>query len=147
MEDTAAMITTAQIKKIWAEAKIAGLSDQALHTTFIEVFNKFSMKQLTKAEAAEVIDGLCIANGSARPAAPNRPGMMTDRQQQYIEGMQRDLDWSNDQLNRMVKRVCKVDHVRFVNKAGAAKLIEAMKNMLQKQRTISKEDERHGQLL
>lgn len=147
MEDTAAMITTAQIKKIWAEAKIAGLSDQALYTTFIEVFNKFSMKQLTKAEAAEVIDGLCIANGSARPAVPNRPGMMTDRQQQYIEGMRRDLDWSNDQLNRMVKRVCKVDHVRFVNKAGAAKLIEAMKNMLQKQRTISKEDERHGQLL
>lgn len=97
MEDTAAMITTAQIKKIWEEAKIAGLSDQALHTTFIEVFNKFSMKQLTKAEAAEVIDGLCIANGSARPAAPNRPGMMTDRQQQYIEGMQRDLDWSNEE--------------------------------------------------
>lgn len=45
--------------------------------------------------------------------------------------------------NHMVKRVCKVDHFRFVNKAGAAKLIEAMKNMLQKQRTISKEEDRN----
>lgn len=143
MEETAAMITTAQIKKIWAEAKIAGLSEQALHKTFIEVFNKFSMKQLTKAEAAEVIDGLCIANGSVRTPAPSRPGMMTARQQQYIEGMQRDLGWNSEQLNHMVKRVCKVDHFQFVNKAGAAKLIEAMKNMLQKQRTISKEEDRN----
>ena len=30
MEETAAMITTAQIKKIWAEAKIAGLSSVLL---------------------------------------------------------------------------------------------------------------------
>lgn len=143
MEETAAMITTAQIKKIWAEAKTAGLTDQALHKTFIEVFNKFSMKQLTKAEAAEVIDGLCIANGSVQTPVTYRPGMMTERQQRYIEGMQRDLGWSNEQLNRMAKRVCKVDHFRFVNKAGASKLIEAMKNMLQKQRTISKEEERN----
>lgn len=143
MEETAAMITTAQIKKIWAEAKTAGLTDQALHKTFIEVFNKLSMKQLTKAEAAEVIDGLRMANGSAQMLALYRPGMMTERQQRYIEGMQRDLGWGNEQLNRMVKRVCKMDHFRFVNQSGASKLIEAMKNMLQKQRAISKEEERN----
>lgn len=143
MEETAAMITTAQIKKIWAEAKTAGLSDQALYKTFIEVFNKFSMRQLTKAEAAEVIDGLRIANGSVQTPTPYRPGMMTERQQRFIEGMQRDLGWSNEQLNRMVKRVCKVDHFQFVNQSGASKLIEAMKNMLLKQRTISKEEERN----
>ncbi|WP_455581127.1 phage protein GemA/Gp16 family protein [Dysosmobacter sp.] len=142
MEETAAMITTAQIKKIWAEAKIAGLSDQALHKTFIEVFNKFSMKQLTKAEASEVINGLCIVNGSACPTAPQRSGMMTYPQQRYIEGMQRDLGWSNEQLTRMVKRVCKVDHFLFVDKSGAAKLIEAMKNMLQKKQ---KEEARNVQ--
>lgn len=121
-------ITQPQLRKIYAEAREAGLDNGYLHELIYNIHGKESLKDLQMWEAAMLIDALTkITDGG------DRPGMITEKQEWLLTDYQHKLGWTDAQMRGFVKKYGHVDFIKWLTKEGASKMIEAVKNVYMKQ--------------
>ncbi len=121
-------ITQPQLRKIYAEAREAGLDNDYLHELIYNIHGKESLKDLQMWEAAMLIDALTkITDGG------ERPGMITEKQEWLLTDYQHKLGWTDTQMRGFVKKYGHVDFIKWLTKEGASKMIEAVKNIYMKQ--------------
>lgn len=121
-------ITQPQLRKIYAEAREAGLDNDYLHELIYSIHGKESLKDLQMCEAAMLIDALVKMNGGGAQS-----GMMTEKQEWLLTDYQGKLGWTDAQLRGFVKKYGHVDFIQWLTKEGASKMIEAVKNVYWKQ--------------
>lgn len=120
-------ITQPQLRKIYAEAREAGLDNDYLHELVYSIYGKESLKDLEMWEAAMLIDALVKINGGGK-----RPGMMTEKQKWLLADYQSKLGWTDAQMRDFVKKYGHVDFIQWLTKEGASKMIEAINNIYTK---------------
>jgi hypothetical protein len=125
-------ITQPQLRKIYAEAREAGFSNDDLHDILYRVNGKESLKDLLMSEAALLIDALVKFNSGD----DDRPGMMTDKQKWLLTDYQCKLGWTDAQMRGFIRKYAHVDFMQWLTKEGASKIIEAVKNIYTKQRKV-----------
>lgn len=129
--------TYGQIRKIYAAARERGVDNDLLHEHMEMLLHRSSIKELTKREAAMLIDSL---EGKAASGQDHATG----RQMQYIFGLMKELGWMTeegkpdiDRLNRFLQSekagFCLSDY-RWLKKGTASDLIEALKAMAARKR-------------
>jgi len=122
------MITAAQIRKMHVISRERGIDDDLLHEHIQMLTGKESMKGLTCTEAARVIDSL-EGNPTCKDPA-------SYKQLAYIKGLMKELGWMDagsrpdmERLDGMCRKYAKTDSHKWLDKGGASKIIEALKNM------------------
>lgn len=128
-------ITQPQLRKIYAEAREAGLDNDYLHELIYSIHGKKSLKDLEMWEAAMLIDALVKMNGGGE-----RPDRMTEKQKWLLADYQSKLGWTDAQMRGFIKKYNHVDFVQWLTKEGASKMIEAVKTIYMKRQ---KEDTRN----
>lgn len=137
MGKTGKAVTYGQIKMIYAAARGRGMDNDLLHEHMEMLVHKTSIKELTRREAAMLIDSL---EGKAVSGQDHATG----RQMQYIYGLMKELEWMTeegkpdfDRLNRFLQSekagFCLSDY-RWLKKGTASDLIEALKAMAARKR-------------
>lgn len=127
------MVTPAQVKAIFSLGNKLGMDKEDLHGIAYRHGKVESIKQLSRREAGAVIEELKTRLGQplTSPMRQNVLYRATPEQQQKIAALVRELGW-NDQPERLrgfVRRMCRVDDVRFLNPDQASRVIEALKAM------------------
>jgi len=123
------LISQPQLRKIYVEARNAGVSDKFLHDVIYKMHGKESLKDLLMSEAAMLIDALI--DDQSGPV--NRPGMMTEKQGWLLSDYLEKLEWTDEQIQGFIKKYAHVDHFTWLSKEAASKLIEAVKNIYTRQ--------------
>ena len=137
MGKTGKAVTYGQIKMIYAAARGRGMDNDLLREHMEMLLHRSSIKELTKREAAMLIDSL---EGKAASGQDHATG----RQMQYIFGLMKELGWMTeegkpdiDRLNRFLQSekagFCLSDY-RWLKKGTASDLIEALKAMAARKR-------------
>jgi phage gp16-like protein len=135
------MISKAQIKLLWVQARQLGMDSDGLHEAVLGVTGKDSIKALSSKEAAEVIETLARAGakvkkkgGLPRKLPPNVAKMPTRDQRRLIKCFEKKLDWQDnpERLKGFAQRTIKRRRAR--TSAEASRLIEGLKNTVDRQR-------------
>lgn len=126
-----APITASQMRKIYVTAREHGLDNDLLHIHVQTVTGKDSLKELSTAEAALVIDRL------EHRDVPGRPGGMTHKQLQFIYRLMEKIGWIGEdgkpdegRLNGFCSSMFRIDSHRWISSSQASKVIEAFKGMV-----------------
>lgn len=135
MGKTGKAVTYGQIKKIYAVARERGIDNDLLHEHMEMLLHRSSVKDLTKREAAVLVDSL---EGKAASGGAHATG----KQMHYIYGLMKELGWTTeegkpdlDRLNRFLqsdKAGFRLSDYRWLKKGPASDLIEALKAMLER---------------
>ena len=125
-------ITAAQIRKIHVTAREYGIDSDLLHEHIARLVKKSSIRELTRKEAAKVIDSLEGKPDSGKDA-------MTQKQRSYLLALAKKLGWvdkagkvDGKRLNGMCEKYVKTARHEWLTKSSASKMIEALKNMVTK---------------
>ncbi|MCL2188467.1 MAG: regulatory protein GemA [Defluviitaleaceae bacterium] len=125
----AAKMSDAQRRKIFTPAREKKLDNDEMHGFIHHLTGKDSMKHLSIREAIVVIDAL-------EGKKSNAIGMITAKQQKYIQGMAKDIGWvdaagrlDTKRLNLWVKHRYGVDSIIWLTAKKASDAIEGMKAM------------------
>lgn len=131
--------TYGQIRKIYAAAKERGIDSGLLHEHMEMLVHRSSIKELTKREAALLIDSLEGKTGSR-----SGKDLATSRQMYFIRILMKELGWVTAEsepdmarLNSFLqsKKVgFKLSDYRLLNIGLASDLIEALKSMVKRKR-------------
>lgn len=128
----------AQKRKIWMLAGKNGMDEELLHAYIYSLVHKDSIRKLDIAEAVKVIDGL---SGRDVRASNPRTEEMSYPQRRYICSLAIQLGWvdekgdlDEDRLNRFCRKQYSTLYYRALNRSQACKCIEALKEMLHRQR-------------
>jgi hypothetical protein len=113
-----------------------GLSDDAYRAFLDGVCGKDSCADMTLRQLAAVLRAM-RGNGfeqTPRRVRPEEQGRANLAQLEYIKGMWQKCarNKSDEALNKMIKRIAGVSHIRFLNVAGAQKVILALRDMMVK---------------
>lgn len=133
----------ASIKTLWAIAKSPelGLSDEDLHAVVYRETGKTSIKQLSQGDINKVArilqnmkDGIQRDTTSKRTDEGGDP--RTERQRQKIYALTDALGWNDDnrRVSGFAKRITGVDRIEWLTVAQCAKVIEALKAMVARQK-------------
>ena len=145
-------ITAAQIKRVHTLVHTLRIDDNTYRAALNERFSVTTCKDLNLNQAQEFIKDLevvAIKHQHSKDAPPyqsekqtkrfndleNRPGMATPPQLRKIEAMWQnisiipDQDARNRALRRFVHRIAAVADVRFLDREGASKVINALNAM------------------
>ncbi len=129
-------VTPAQLRKIHACARECGMDDDLLHIAVKDITGHSSLKELTAEEACLVIDTMEGKQGTSAAVDGATP-----KQMRYIKDLMKLLGWVDDKeeldmarLDGMCKKYAKVDSHKWLSRAGASNIIEALKKMLERQR-------------
>ncbi|MBQ9245593.1 regulatory protein GemA [bacterium] len=138
------MATTSQIRKIHTLKSILGLEDD-LYRDMLYSFGVCTSKDLTFTEAAVLLDiletkaverNLWKKEQKKYEDMKNRSGKMaTPPQLRMIKGLWRDIcyfdndEFATKSLRKFLKAKFKVDDIRFLTKAKANKVIQAIKGI------------------
>lgn len=127
-------VTYAQIKKIYVLARERGMDDELLHAHIEMRVGKQSIRELTKKDAAALIDSL-----EGKASSRDVKDRATARQMHFIFGLMKEMGWTTeggkpdiDRLNRFLqsdKAGFKISDYRLLNIGLASNLIEAFKKM------------------
>ena len=115
-------ITAPQRKKLFAVIRELGLSQDILYSYIDQETGKEHVSELTKQEAATLIDKLVSL-------ATKRKGMATDRQLWKINELAKVLNWNEKSLMKFVLKYAKVAHVRWLTQSSASAIITGMSNI------------------
>lgn len=129
--------TAKQVKMIYGVAKKEGLDNDLLHARCRAATGKEHISQLTKAEAARLIDSLTGGKGNRRGPAARADDRPLDRASQgqinVILGLARKLGWLEDgskqRLNAFLRVRWGVERLDWLPPDVAVKVTEAMKAM------------------
>ena len=114
----AQLVTAAQIKKLWAMSKEAGLSQEELYAFVEDTSGKKSMKELTKEEAIGVIDTLNKLLGNEQ-----RVGMATKKQLWTIDQFRTRLGWDEKRMVAFSHKTTGIMSIRWLTSAAASNVI------------------------
>lgn len=141
-------ISKQQIKAIHALKNAVSMDDETYRAMLKEFGNVESSTALSFQQADALIDDLkCKAgqeprqqrNANRHNNLEGRPGMATPPQLRMIEAMWREVSRAENPEDRalalrsIVKRIAKVSDLRFLDKEGAAKIINALEAMKKRQ--------------
>lgn len=140
MERAGNRITVNQIKKIHVLAKEHGMDDELLHAYIQTLTKKESLKLLTVSEGIKVIDAL-----EGKAEEPTGQTKASRKQMQYIFGLMKKLGWVTDggepdtaRLDRFLqspKAGINLGSYKWLDRAKAGRLIEALKSMSERTHT------------
>ncbi len=130
--------TAKQVKMIYGVAKKEGLDNDLLHARCQVATGKEHISQLTKAEAARLIDSLTGGRSNRRGPAAKTDDRPLDRASQgqinVILGLARKLGWLEDggkrRLNAFLRARWGVEQLDWLPPDVAVKVTEAMKAMV-----------------
>lgn len=132
------LASAAQKRKIWQLAGQTGMDEDLLHAYIYNLVHKKSIRELDIAEAVKVIDGL---SGREVRAASPRTEDMSYAQRRYIYSLACQLGWvdeTGEVDERRLDGFCRTQystlHFRCLTRSKACKCIEAMKEMLRRER-------------
>lgn len=115
-------ITAAQRKKLFAVIRELDFSQDILYSYIDQDAGKEHVSDLTKREAATLIDKLVSLQG-------NRKGMATNRQLWKIDSLSQELGWNEKSLMKFVEKYAKVSHMRWLTKTSASAIITGLGNI------------------
>jgi phage gp16-like protein len=112
------------------------LTEDAYRALLEGVTGKQSCADMTGRQLAAVL-GAMRRNGfdeAPRRVRPEEKGMANLAQLEYIKGMWKKCarNKSDEALNKMIKRIAGVGHIRFLDITGAQKVILALRDMMNK---------------
>jgi hypothetical protein len=121
-------VTKEQIRKIWACAAEMGFDEDDVHEFVRLVSGVKSLKDLTKGEAATVIDEMERRLGRL-------PSRITSRQLWEIRRLERRLGWQEEpeRLRGFLKKYAGVEDLRWLPYEKAQAVIEGLKNLAERQ--------------
>jgi len=124
-------ISKAQIQKMHALARKAGVNEDDLHAMVFGMYNKVSIRELTSYEGIKVIDRLMKLNGEEPKQQSTPAGRATTAQQGKIYALARELGWGDDpkRLRGFLKARFHVEDVRWLPEGKSGAVIEALKAM------------------
>ncbi|HSA07306.1 MAG TPA: regulatory protein GemA [Candidatus Gastranaerophilales bacterium] len=138
------MITKNQIKKLQTLKKVLSLSDDIYRDVLEMSFNVNSCTKLTSEQAGMLIDdfensaiqlGLWNKPELKFENLSNRKSMATPKQLRMIEAMWREVSYREDDefvkqsLRKFLSGHFYVSDLRFIDRAKASKIINAIKNI------------------
>jgi hypothetical protein len=140
------MITKGQIKKIKTLISRLGFDDELYRELLMSYFNTDSCKNLTKEQAANLINGLenhaketvnwtSYNNKTRYDELENRQNMATPRQLRKIEAMWKDVSYHTDDpsrkagLRQFLEKKCGVSDLKFLDKKQVQKIILILEDM------------------
>jgi hypothetical protein len=127
-------ITAIQKKIIWAIAKKRlEMSEDNLYAAIFSMFKAERMSALTYSEAEIFIGEL------RRRAANLGPDRLTEAQYRKILGMARKFNWTAEGLRKHLRRVAKVDDVRWLTPAQAREVITGLEKIQKRNEERSRE--------
>lgn len=110
MEKRYEMVTLKQIKKIWVEAKRLEMPEERYRELIEEVSGQRSTRELTKAQAKQVID-ILVGKGEKKVRRPrgitkyeNVFLISSPEQLAYIRDLQKKAGWDDERLNKFIQR-------------------------------------------
>lgn len=126
-------ITEAQKRKIYAVSKEYGIDHELLHVIVKNISGKDSIKELSIMDAVKVIDRI---QGKKQSTDPKKEHM-TYKQEAYIKGLAKELDWIDDdgllderRINGFCKKYYGIDNWKWLTRSLASKIIEGMKMLI-----------------
>ncbi|MBJ6800209.1 regulatory protein GemA [Geomonas propionica] len=146
-ERNKAPITTAQIKKIHALKNAMAITNDEYRDLLRELFGARSSKDLTQAEAGVLIEDMetvAVDSGVWQRAVDkrnrlddlgDRPGMASAEQLKKIEAQWKAVSRTDKPAERamalrhFIERIAKISDLRFLDVAGAGKVLNALKAM------------------
>lgn len=132
------LASSAQKRKIWMLAGKNGMDEDLLHAYIYNLVHKDSIRKLNIAEAVKVIDGL---SGRDVHAISPKTEEMSYPQRNYICSLAVQLGWVDEEgnldetrLNLFCRKQYSILYYRGLSRSNACKCIEALKEMLRRQR-------------
>ncbi len=127
--------TAAQVRMLWYTAKKAGMDSDVLHARCQTVTGKEHISELSKTEAARLIDALTGSKCSARRQEDNRPmNRASQGQINVILSLAKKLGWLEDGSKRRLYAFLRarwgVERLDWMPPDVAVKVTEALKAML-----------------
>lgn len=126
-------ITKKQIAKIWATAKELGWNNDLVYCAVNRISGGDSMSELTKYQAIELIEYLLSQKKAVKET---RSGMATEKQMWLINKLAGELGWDDDtkRLPGFIRKYAKVDNPKWLTSKAASNIIQALKNMVARQK-------------
>jgi hypothetical protein len=130
------------IKTIWGLAKSPELllSDEDLYSIIYRETGKDSMRKLGKKEITKICSVLLemkdSMKGKPKKRTDTRGNKLTKEQRQKIYRLTGELGWNdnNARINGFVKKVFKVERIEWLNNGQCSKLIEMLKEMVERKK-------------
>lgn len=126
--------TNKQKQLIWRLARNAHIEEEDLRDMTETISGQRSTKELSRAQAAQLIDRLLELSGKVPKARRERPGKITEKQIWMVGQIETGLGWSQTpwRLHGLVKKLYKADALEWLTHAQGWRLIETLKEMLKK---------------
>ncbi len=123
------LITDAQMKKLWAMSKQLNLTSEIVHQLVMELTGQGRVKGMSKADANHLID-IFDEHLSGKYGSD----MATNKQLYAIERYRSSLGWDDDHLANFVFKVSGIQHIQWLDRKAASKVITGLSNTLEYQR-------------
>jgi len=127
-------MSDAQRRKIFKLRNEKGLDDDMLRSYIYSLVGKSSLKELTIREAIKVIDAL-------NDKKQNSVGMISNKQQKYIEGLAIEYGWVNEnkkadmqRINKWLEKRYGVSSIIWLTSKLASDAIEGLKAMIAREK-------------
>ena len=123
-------------RALWATARDYGIDKDMLHGIVFDEFAIETISALTDAEGLYIIDKI----KGKQTDKPSPPGMATAKQKKYIEGLVRELGRADNpaRLRGFLHKYVHCDFIDWLTVGQAAKAIEGLKSLLEKQSAETK---------
>ena len=118
-------MTEKQRKLLFVLAKQRGMDNELLHSYVETQTGKQSITEVTTQEAKTLIDGLQEKKQTAK-------GYITEKQLKYVKGLCQCLGWEEKALRQFIEKQYGISNVNWLTSKQAAKLIEGLKSIWEK---------------
>ncbi len=118
-------MTEKQRKLLFVLAKQRGMDNELLHSYVETQTGKQSITEVTTQEAKTLIDGLQKKKQTVK-------GYITEKQLKYVKGLCQCLSWEEKALRQFIEKQYGISNVNWLTSKQAAKLIEGLKNIWEK---------------
>ena len=128
-------MTAAQLRKLYACARAAGMDDDTLHARCLAQTGRAHLRELSSREAAELIDSITgVDTSEYRRRAPRPVNRASQEQLNKILALARRLGWLEDgsrvRLNGFLRARMGVEQLDWLTPEKAVQATEAMKAMV-----------------
>ena len=128
-------MTAAQLRKLYACAREAGMDDDTLHARCLAQTGRAHLRELSSREAAELIDSITgVDTSEYRRRAPRPVNRASQEQLNKILALARRLGWLEDgsrvRLNGFLRARLGVEQLDWLTPEKAVQATEALKAMV-----------------
>ncbi|HLB01881.1 MAG TPA: phage protein GemA/Gp16 family protein [Nitrospiria bacterium] len=130
--DKTGLISTKQLKAIWALSHRARLQEEDLRILVEWSTGKKSIRSLSKQEAQEIIEDLLIKAGGKElisQEVTDKEGRITRAQMVFMGALSNQIGWDQWRVLRLAQRMYGIRQLKDLKLREASGLIEALKAM------------------